>query len=178
MLFLSFLASACAADPLERFKGEPQTFVLEEYFEGRSTAWGIFEDRFGTLRRQFRVELLGEWDGETLTLTEDFFYDDGQTDQRVWRFTKVDDVRYTATASDVSDPVEVTLAGSAAAMAYVVPLKVGGDAINVHFSDLLIRHSEDVLFNRAIVSKFGVEIGRVSITFERQAVVATLREAA
>jgi len=90
----------------------------------------------------------------------------------------VSDRLYTATASDVADPVELTLAGSAAAMAYVVPLKVGGDAINVHFSDLLIRHSEDVLFNRAIVSKFGIEIGRVSITFQRQTASEALREAA
>ena len=32
---------------------------LEDFFDGRSYAYGIFEDRFGNLKRQFRVQIDG-----------------------------------------------------------------------------------------------------------------------
>ena len=58
---------------------------LEEFFDGRSYAYGIFEDRFGNLKRQFRVQIDGQTDGERLRLDEQFIYDDGETARRVWR---------------------------------------------------------------------------------------------
>ena len=39
--------------------GYQPRLVLEEFFAGRSAVYGIFEDRFGNLRRQFRVNLSG-----------------------------------------------------------------------------------------------------------------------
>ena len=35
-------------------------FDLAKFFDGNSVAYGIFEDRFGNLRRQFRVEDSGQ----------------------------------------------------------------------------------------------------------------------
>ena len=32
-------------------------FDLAAFFNGKSVAYGIFEDRFGNLRRQFRIEI-------------------------------------------------------------------------------------------------------------------------
>ena len=43
--------------------------ILEQYFLGKTFASGIFEDRFGNVRRQFTVDIDGTWDGKTLTLT-------------------------------------------------------------------------------------------------------------
>ena len=53
---------------------------LFEYFSGQSRAWGLFEDRFGKVRRQFSVDIEGRVSGDTLTLEEDFVYDDGELD--------------------------------------------------------------------------------------------------
>ncbi len=36
---------------------------LEEYFAGKTRAYGVFQDRFGTLRRQLTVDLDGAWTG-------------------------------------------------------------------------------------------------------------------
>ncbi len=51
-------------------------------------ATGQFQDVFGTVRRRFDVEINGTWDGETLTLVEDFVYEDGSTEQRIWTLRK------------------------------------------------------------------------------------------
>ena len=51
-------------------------------------AKGQFQDVFGTVRRRFDVVVTGTWDGETLKLVEDFDYEDGTTEQRIWRLKK------------------------------------------------------------------------------------------
>ena len=53
------------------------------FFEGEIEAWGIVEDRFGNLKRQFKVEMHGIINNDVLTLEEDFYYADGDIDKRV-----------------------------------------------------------------------------------------------
>ena len=76
--------SACARrDVVELADRQPQ-LDLAEFFRGDSIAYGIFEDRFGNLRRQFRVNMTGTVEGDILTLAEDFLYDDGERAERTW----------------------------------------------------------------------------------------------
>ena len=44
----------------------------------------MFHDRFGNLKRSFKVDILGILDSDTLTLDEKFVYDDGEKDTRIW----------------------------------------------------------------------------------------------
>ena len=60
--------SGCANMKPEDFKDATPKLVLEDYFAGQTRAWGMFEDRFGSVRRQFSVDITGTWDGETLIL--------------------------------------------------------------------------------------------------------------
>ena len=50
---------------------------------------------------------------------------------------------------------------------YDVVLTMSGRDLEVHFDDWIYRMHEDVAVNRAYVSKFGVEIGSVTIVFLR-----------
>ena len=75
--------------PSDFSKAEP-LLRIEDYFVGQTRAWGIFEDRFGNLRRQFDVDIQGSWDGEALVLDERFRYRDGETDRRIWTIKKID----------------------------------------------------------------------------------------
>ena len=67
-----FGISACARKDIGELSGNQPRLVLEEFFAGKSVAYGIFEDRFGNLRRQFRVNLNGNLDGNRLVLDEEF----------------------------------------------------------------------------------------------------------
>ena len=84
-LGLAFLmvvfVSGCGAMKPQDFENKEPVFDVFSYFQGHSRAWGIFEDRFGTLRRQFTVDINGTVNDGVLTLTEDFLYDDGEKDQ-------------------------------------------------------------------------------------------------
>ena len=100
--------------------------ILEQYFLGKTVASGIFEDRFGNVRRQFTVDIDGTWDGKTLTLTEDFIFGDGETETRVWSIEKVAPASYVGTADDVIGLAKGIVSGNTLNWKYDMRLKVGG----------------------------------------------------
>jgi hypothetical protein len=59
----------------------PDQLRLEEYFLGETTGWGMFRDRYGKLKQEFRVHALGEWRDGCLYLHERFIYRDDATQQ-------------------------------------------------------------------------------------------------
>jgi hypothetical protein len=153
----------------EDFAGKEPKLVLEEYFAGHTKAHGIFEDRFGTLRRQFVVDINGTWDGETLVLEEDFVYSDGETDRRVWTLRKQDDNTYIGTANDVLTPTTMKVFGNAMNFRYNVDLKTSDGTLNVRFNDWMFLQPDGVMINRARVSKWGIALGEATITFSKPA---------
>lgn len=159
------LVSGCTTMQAIDFRDNEPRLVLEEYFSGSTTAWGLFEDRFGTVRRQFVVDITGTWDGETIVLDERFTYSDGELDRRVWRIRKIDEHRYEGTADDVVGVAHGEAYGNALNFRYDVDLKIGGRTVRVHFDDWMFLQPSDVLINRARVSKFGIEIGEVTLVF-------------
>jgi len=147
------------------FKDSEPTLVLEEYFSGNTRAWGIFEDRFGKLRRQFTVDIAGTWDGRELVLDERFAYSDGERDRRVWKIVKTGDHSYEGRAGDVVGTAAGLAYGNALNWRYDMDLKVGDGTWRVHFNDWMFLQPNRVLINRARVSKFGIEIGEVTLFF-------------
>ncbi len=171
--------SACAKRDVTHLAERRPTLALEKFFEGESVAFGIFEDRFGNLRRQFRVNLQGTVSGNRLVLDEQFLYEDGEKAQRVWTIDKLDSgydgtVRYEGQASDVDGRANGRVSGNGLNWRYNVALKMDGRELEVHFDDWIYRQSEDVAINRAYVSKFGVEIGSVTIVFLRGKAAASM----
>jgi len=152
--------------PEDFSKKEPR-FVLEEYFIGRTQASGIFEDRFGNLRRQFSVDIDGTWDGNILVLDEQFSYADGEKDQRVWRITKLDDHTYEGTASDIIGTASGRSFGNALNWQYYMDLKVGDGRWRVYFDDWMFLQPGGTLLNRATVKKWGVRLGDVTLSFKK-----------
>ncbi len=150
------------------YANEAEEFDLFSYFQGETRAWGLFEDRFGAVRRQFVVQIVGEIvDGE-LTLTEDFAYDDGMIEQRVWRIRQVGARYFRGVADDVLDQAVGLRDGSSLHWCYRMKLPVGGKQWCVTFDDRMYMMPDKTLVNRARVSKFGITLGTVSLFFKRQ----------
>lgn len=167
----------CSGMDAKQFEnGEPR-FVLEDYFQGTTNATGIFVDRFGNLRRQFIVKIEGTWDGKELILDEDFSYSDGEKQRRIWRITKLDDNTYEGRADDVVGVATGKTFGNALNWEYDLNLEVGESTYKVHFNDWMFLQADGVLLNKAAVSKWGINIGTVFISFSRaDAAAATLEE--
>ncbi|NVK20380.1 MAG: DUF3833 domain-containing protein [Methylocystaceae bacterium] len=161
--------TGCSTMKPEDFANSNLKFDLFTYFDGQTQAWGIFEDRFGTVRRQFQVDIKGTLDGNVLTLDEQFDYSDGEKDQRIWTIQKMSENRYEGTAADIVGTAQGISAGNALNWAYNMDLKVGDNTIRVKFDDWMFLQEGNVLINRARVSKWGIDIGEVSLFFTKPA---------
>ena len=169
---LSVGISACARSGINTSADRTPQLDLPAFFAGQTVALGIFEDRFGNLRRQFRVVLEGTVDGDVLTLDETFLYDDGEHDFRKWVIRRTGqgkdgEILYEGSAEDITGVAKGAVSGNALNWQYDVVLSMGGRDIEVHFDDWIYQQHEDVAINRAYVSKFGIEIGSVTIVFLR-----------
>ena len=160
--------TGCIAMTPDDFTQKSPKFVLEEYFHGKTRAWGLFEDRFGIVRRQFVVDISGTWDGTMLILDEDFLFDDGEKSFRQWRIKKLEDGTYEGRADDVIGTANGIASGNALHWTYVLDLKLdSGSNIKVKLDDWMFLQPGGVLLNRARMSKFGIEIGQITISFQR-----------
>jgi hypothetical protein len=141
-------------------------FVLEEYFVGRSVARGRFRAING-VDRKFDVELLGTWDGRTLTLTEDFLFEDGARDRKVWRFEKIAPGHYLGRRDDVIGDVDVRIDGPTARFSYRLYLDAENRRNLVRFRDRMTLLADGGVRNTATVFKFGIPVAWVEVDFSR-----------
>lgn len=154
---------------VEDFAEANPRLILEDYFAGETHAWGLFEDRFRTVRRQFSVTIDGQWDGHVLVLDEHFSYADGETDRRVWRITRIDEHTYHGRADDVVGIAVGRTFGNALNWQYDMDLKVGDRTWRVRFDDWMFLQPGGILINRARVSKLGLMVGEVTLFFAKPA---------
>jgi len=167
------MLGACVGKPaLDDEKLSKGDFNLEEYFDGRVLAKGQFQDVFGTVRRRFDVVVTGTWDGEVLKLVEDFTYAEGTTEQRIWRLKKTGpitaDQTWTGYAEGVIGTAKGQELGDTFNWTYRIDLPVPDGTIRVSFNDWMWDMGGGRVLNRAYMMKYGVDIGEVIITFEKQ----------
>ncbi|KIC48150.1 DUF3833 domain-containing protein [Tateyamaria sp. ANG-S1] len=164
-----FVLGACTGKPsLDDEVLSDRQLNLEEFFDGRLTAYGQFQDVFGTVRRRFTVDIEGIWDGETLTLVEDFVYEDQSTERRVWTLTKTGPDSWQGTAPGVIGIAIGEEKGDTFNWQYTIDLPVPDGTLRVTFDDWMWLLSDDRLLNRAYMKRAGVDIGDVIITFEKE----------
>ncbi|MDW3223022.1 MAG: DUF3833 domain-containing protein [Paracoccaceae bacterium] len=168
-IIFAVLLSGCVAKPsLQDENLSAGKLDLEDFFDGRVIAYGQFQDVFGTVRRRFDVDINGTWDGQTLTLIEDFVYEDSSTEQRVWTLEKTGPDTWRGTAPGVIGEAIGEERGDTFNWRYAIDLPVPDGTLRVRFDDWMWRLSDTRVLNRAYMKKYGLDIGEVIITFEKQ----------
>jgi hypothetical protein len=159
---------ACASSPTPAdYAGEKPALDLRQYFNGKLIAHGVFTDRGGKVARRFVVDMDCTWNGNQGVLDERFVYSDGSKERRVWRLTYQGDGRYTGTADDVVGTASGQTSGNSFFWAYTLRLPVGGRVYEVQFDDWMWLVDERVMLNKAVMSKFGIRLGEVTLSFTK-----------
>ena len=171
--------TACSTQKITDLSTRKPVMSLEAFFEGQTIAYGIFEDYSQSLSRQFRVNITGTVNGNLLTLEEDFLYDDGENQRRVWKITNLgtDDsgiIQYEGVADDVVGKAAGQFTGNALNWRYTLALPVDGSVYHIEFDDWIYQQDQYVALNRARLSKFGIEVGSVTLAFVRGAAAETI----
>jgi Protein of unknown function (DUF3833) len=161
-------AAGCAGPVPKDYAAEKPVLDLKTYFNGELVAHGLFTDRSGKVARRFTVQMTGTWNGNQGTLDERFTYSDGKTERRVWRLTDNGGGSYTGRADDVVGEAAGSAAGNALNWRYTLRLPVDGTTYDVQFDDWMFLMDERVMLNRAAMSKFGIHLGDVTLSFYKK----------
>ncbi len=109
-----------------------------------------------------------KWDGDTGVLDEAFEWNDGTQSRRVWTLKRQPDGTYRGTADDVVGEAIGEVSGNAFHWRYVMALPVDGKVYNVDFDDWMFLIDDRVMLNRAAMSKWGVHLGDVTLSFTKR----------
>jgi hypothetical protein len=166
------LLVSCSSPQVSRYAKERPTLDLSEYFSGTIDAYGIFTDRSGEVKKRFTVLIKSNWtvvDGKKVgTLDESFEYSDGTKQKRIWILTEQSPGNYIGRADDVVGNAQGQLAGNALNWTYTLALPVDGTIYHVQFNDWMYLVTPKVMLNKAKMSKFGIELGEVTLSFYKR----------
>ena len=160
--------TGCASQNLAGYASEKPVLDLTQYFNGTVDAHGIFQGRSGQIVKRFTVVMECSWKGNEGVLDEAFTYSDGTTQRRIWRLTKHADGRYTGTADVVGTANGQTPGNARFRWGYTLALPVDGKVYHVDFDDWMYLIDERVMLNRATMSKFGVRLGEITLSFTKR----------
>ncbi len=163
----SAVLAGCASPQVSDYAQQRPKLELDRYFNGRIRAHGIFQKRGGEVVRRFTVVMDCHWEGNQGVLDESFTYSDGTTQRRVWHLTKLEGGRYTGRAGDVVGEAQGQESGNAFRWNYTLRLPVDGKEYDVQFDDWMFLVDERVMLNRATMSKFGITLGEVLLSFTK-----------
>jgi hypothetical protein len=172
------MLAGCAGPQISDYAAEKPAFDLRRYLDGTLDAHGVFTDRSGRVVKRFTVVMRGSWKttaaGEEGVLEEDFSYSDGTTSRRVWRLTQPagqtpgQPVRYEGRADDVVGVAQGVESGNAFRWRYTLNLPVGDKVYEVQFDDWMYRIDGKTVLNKATMSKFGIYLGEVTLSFTQR----------
>jgi hypothetical protein len=142
--------------------------TLVDAFRGRTVGEGVFRVPIAGIERRFRADLVGTLRGDTLTVVEDFFFDDGEVDRLTWRFRRAGTGAWTGQREDTVGLATVTEDGREIRLEYVADVRSRGQVTRLGFADVIYRRPDGVVVNEAVVTRSGVPIGSVLFTLRRR----------
>jgi hypothetical protein len=160
--------SGCAGPQVQGYAQERPLLDLRTYFTGTIDAWGVFTDRSGQVVKRFTVVMDCSWSGDEGVLDEAFVYSDGTKERRIWRLKAGPNGSYTGRADDVVGEATGQVSGNAFRWGYTLALPVDGRIWHVDFDDWMFLMDDRVMLNKATMSKWGIKLGEVTLSFTRR----------
>lgn len=160
--------AGCAGPSVQDYADQKPTLDLKTYFNGVVDAWGMFTDRNGKVVKRFTVDMKCQWNNDQGVLDEDFLYSDGKIEKRIWKLTDKGNGTFTGTAGDVVGIAQGQAKGNAFNWSYTLALPVDGTVINVQMDDWMYLMNDRVMLNKARMTKLGVHLGDVTLSFMKR----------
>lgn len=164
---VAWVSTGCAGPQIQDYAQEKPTLDLRQYLNGPLKAYGLFTDRQGRVVKRFEVDMQASWSGDQGTLDERFTYSDGTRQQRVWHLTDLGQGRFSGRADDVVGEAQGQSAGNALRWGYTLALPVDGRIWHVQFDDWMYLIDQKTMINKAVMSKFGIRLGEVTLSFTK-----------
>jgi Protein of unknown function (DUF3833) len=163
----SLMLAGCATRPsLPSQAIRPLTLV--EAFRGDTIGNGVFRVPITGLERRFKAKLRGTVRADTLTVREDFFFEDGEKDRLTWRFRRSGPGTWTGEREDTVGLATVTENGRDIRLEYTADVRSKGVVTRLGFADVIYRQADGLIVNDAIVTRLGLPVGSVRFELMRR----------
>ncbi|TGN39480.1 DUF3833 domain-containing protein [Marinobacter confluentis] len=171
VLLMTVMLAGCAGPGLDDYSGMEPVLTPQEFFTGELSARGVVKNRSGEVIRTFDADISASWDDQGVgTLDEEFRFDDGEVQTRVWTLTPNEDGSLHADAGDVVEPGTMNWQGNAINMNYVLRVAYGegDDTIDVSMDDWMYLITPDTLINETTMTKWGFEVGEIVLVIQKR----------
>ncbi len=162
--------AACAATPAPPSEAGPPISLVSA-FQGRTTGRGHFRIWLTGDERRFTARLNGRVTGaegsRTLTVVEDFAYDDGQSDRLTWVFRETGPGRWTGKREDTVGEASVIEANGQIRLTYTADFRSNSGVNRLGFQDILYARDDGSIVNDAVVTKAGIAVASVRFLIRR-----------
>lgn len=165
-LFIAML-TACSQVKVTDYQNNRPTLVAEQFFDGPLSAHGVVKNRSGKVIRYFNATLQGSWEDGVGTLEEQFVFDDGEHQERIWTLKPLGDGRYQTSAGDVTGDGAMAVAGNSVFMQYILQVPYNGSTLEVKVDDRMYLVNADTLVNESIMYKWGFRVGEVLLVIKK-----------
>lgn len=164
------LLSGCSGPALTDYAERGPKLIPEQFFNGELTARGVVKDFSGEVIRTFDADISASWDSAGVgTLDEEFRFDDGEVQTRVWTLTPSNTAdSYHADAGDVAEPGVMRWSGNAIHMNYVLQIAYGDGTLDVRMDDWMYLVTPDTLINQTTMSKWGIDVGELVLVIQKK----------
>ena len=164
---LALAMPGCSNVTPDDYQGRAPAFEPEAFFNGSLTAHGVVKDFSGKAIRHFNADIIGCWSAGVGNLDEDFIFDDGEAQKRVWTLTPDGNQAYIGTAGDVVGEGRARWEGNAMFFDYTLRIELEDGPIDVRIDDRMYRVSENVVINESKMRKLGFGVGEILLTILR-----------
>jgi hypothetical protein len=160
--------TSCATKSVSDFKAGRPEFQPTTFFTGRTSSFGVMENRGGTPTQVVKTETTGEWEGDTLRLEQDLSFGEEKTQHRSWRIRKIDTHRYEATANDIVGTARGEAYGNVFHWSFTLALSPGKPFANVRMSQwMYLQPDGKTMVNHSTIRKFGIVLAQVTEQFQK-----------
>ncbi len=162
--------AACASVPRDPASpGAPITLVSA--FQGRTTGTGHFRVWLTGDERRFTAILSGTVKGRegarTLTVVEDFTYDDGQQDRLTWVFREQGPGRWTGQREDTVGEATVVEEDGLIRLSYLADFRSLEGVTRLGFQDVIYAAPDGRIINDAVISRAGIPVASLRFVIRR-----------
>ena len=168
LLIAVIALSACSQPRIEDHAAFEPSVQIDEFFSGDLNAYGVVRDRSGTVMRTFSADIAASSDAGVVTLDEDFIFDNGDKDKRVWTLVPKADGSWGGTAGDVVGEGKLLRSGNALFLDYVLRIPYNDSTIDVRVDDRMYQVAPNILLNESVMTKFGVQVGSILLVIVKQ----------
>jgi uncharacterized protein DUF3833 len=152
------------AQSADEYRGAGAEFDIRKHLNGEVRCEGVIFGPTGRVSSRFVADFRAEWSGDTGRMCEHFKYDNGETQDRVWKLTVEPCGRIRAEAEDLVGTGFGRQAGSGVCLKYRIrlPESSGGHVLDA--VDWMYLMENGNIINRSQFRKYGIKVAELVAT--------------